>query len=126
MNKKPNIEGILKHSQEKSAITSKKVEKAIQDLIKQKGNINFNSIATKANVSKSFLYNHPVLRDRIEHLRKQQVGLKTIKNVKRKTTDSSKDVIIETLKNKNKQLRKENVNLKLQLEKYLNKMYEDI
>lgn len=56
--------------------------------------INVNDISNKSGVSKNLLYNHPESRDRIEHLRNQATGLKSVDQLKRRTTDSSKDVII--------------------------------
>jgi len=126
MNKNPNTEGITKYSKKKTIDAVMKVEKVIKDLIKGQQMINFNIVCTKSGVSKSFLYNNPELRDRIERLRKQQIGLQSSKHLKRQTSDSSKDVIIAALQNKNEQLKKENNELKLQLQKYLNKIYDEI
>lgn len=126
MNKNPNIEGISRHARKKSEVAYQKVEQVIKNLIKEQEMINFNNVSNKSGVSKSFLYKHSELRERIEHLRKQQIGLKSAKQLKRRTTDSSKDVIIASLKNKNEQLKKENKELKLQLQRYLNKTYDEI
>lgn len=126
MNNNPNTEGISRYARKKSEEAYQKVEQVIKDLIKGQEMINFNNISNKSGVSKSFLYNHPELRDRIEHLRNQQTGLKSTEQLKRRTTDSSKDVIIASLKNKNEQLKKENEELKSQLQKYLNNIYDKI
>lgn len=126
MNKNPNTEGITKYSKKKTEEAVMKVEKVIKDLIQGQQMINFNIVCTKSGVSKSFLYKNLELRDRIERLRKQQIGLQSSKHLKRQTSDSSKDVIIAVLQSKNEQLKKENKELKFQLQKYLNKIYDEI
>lgn len=62
---KRNIEGLLTHAKQKSQIAIKNVDKAIQKLIKEKEPINFSSVAELASVSKTFLYKHPEIKDRI-------------------------------------------------------------
>lgn len=93
-------------------------------MIKEGQKINFNSVSEKARVSKAYLYREPLIRKTIENLRQQQEGIHDFKKIKRKTSDASKDVIIETLKNKinllkhkNKLLESENEHLKTQLKK---------
>lgn len=126
MNKNPNTDGISLFAKKKSELALQRVEKTIKELVRNQELINFNNVANRASVSKSFLYNNLELRNRIEHLRKQQIGLKSGNNVKRKTSDSSKDVIIASLKNKNEELKKEIKELKQQLHKYLNEIYDGV
>src|SRR5690625_6172631 len=71
-------------------------------MIKQKQKINFISVAEKSGVSKSFLYKYSDIRNRIKTLRKQEEGLETPKQVKREMTEQSKDVIIASLRKRNK------------------------
>lgn len=101
-------------------------------MIKEGQKINFNSVSEKAQVSKAYLYREPLIRKTIEDLRQQQEGLHDLKTLKN-TSDPSKDVIIETLKNKinllkhkNKLLESENEHLKTQLKKDLGKVYENL
>jgi hypothetical protein len=61
------------------------------------------------------LYNHSTIRSRIDSLRKQEDGLEKPKQVKRKMSDQSKDVIIASLRKRNKLLEEENKHLKEQL-----------
>lgn len=107
--------------------------KVIQLMIKEGQKINFNSVSEKALVSKAYLYREPLIRKTIEDLRQQQEGLHDLKALKRNTSDASKDVIIETLKNKinllkhkNKLLESENEHLKIQIKKELGKVYENL
>jgi predicted transcriptional regulator len=107
-----NTEGLREFSQKKQQETAQKVDKAIQELIKSKDKINFNSVAEKAGVSKVYLYKHLELRDRIELLRKQQQGLPSPKQIKQEMTDSSKDVLIAAKNKRVKELQDEVKRLK--------------
>lgn len=64
-----NTKGIKDFLKLKSEITLTKVNQTIQMLIKNKEKINFNSVSTTAGVSKSYLYNHLDIRERINKLR---------------------------------------------------------
>ena len=59
-------------AQAKRAAATKRAEVALRRLIKAGDQINFRAVATAAGVSVDFLYRHPELRSRIEHLRSQQ------------------------------------------------------
>lgn len=97
---KRSTEVITALAKQKSEEAAKKVENAIKELIKNKKEINFNSVVTESGVSKSYLYNHPEFRKRIETLRKQQRQITTTSKSKIKKSDESKDVIIEALRYK--------------------------
>ena len=107
-----NTEGLIEFSQKKQQETAQKVDKAIQELTKLKGKINFNSVAEEAGVSKAYLYKHPEIRERIDMLRKQQEGLPSPGQVKREMTDASKDVLIAAKNKHIKELQDENKRLK--------------
>jgi hypothetical protein len=114
-NKSPNTGPLLKSIEDKKLKTIQKVETTIKEMIRQQIKINFNSVSERSGVSKSFLYNHSTIRSRIDSLRKQEDGLEKPKQVKRKMSDQSKDVIIASLRNRNKLLEEENKHLKEQL-----------
>ena len=95
-------------------------------MIKQKEKINFNSVSVKSGVSKPFLYKYTEIRSRIETLRKQQEKLDSPTQVKRNMTDSSKDVVIESLRKKVKHLEEENKKLKEQLKVDWAAVYNEI
>jgi hypothetical protein len=122
--KTPNIEGLRAHAQNKKDTTLKKVDAAIQKLIKEKSRINFNSVSMESGVSKAYLYNHTDIRGRIESLRRQQEGLPSPKQVKREMTDASKDVLIAAKNKRIKELQEENKHLKNELMKLRGKIYE--
>ena len=56
----------------KHTTATKRAEGALRTLIKTGEQINFRTVANTAGVSVDFLYRHPELRARIEHLRSRQ------------------------------------------------------
>lgn len=118
--------GLLKYSKQKTEQKKNDVDLALKKLIKQQGKINFNSVAEAANVTKAFLYRNPQIREQIETLRQQQFGLPSSKQVKRNTSDKSKDVIIASLRKKIKKLEEENTRLKEQRQKKLGDIYKNL
>lgn len=119
----PNTEGLKAHARNKKDATLKKVDAAIQKLIKEKGRINFNSVSMESGVSKAYLYNHSDVGDRIDTLRRQQEGLPSPKQVKREMTDASKDVLIAAKNKHIKALEDENKRLKAELATLRGKLY---
>jgi hypothetical protein len=64
---------VLRHAaQAKHTAATKRAELALRKLIKTGEEINFRTVAKAAGVSVDFLYRHPELRARIEHLRSRQ------------------------------------------------------
>lgn len=119
-----NTKGIKDFSKLKSELTLTKVNQAIQMLIKNKEKINFNSVSTTAGVSKSYLYNHLDIRERINKLREQQQGLSSPKQVKREITDTNKDILLAAKNKRIKQLEDENKKLKEEMMRLRGKLYE--
>ena len=125
-NKKPNTGPLLRSIEEKRKKIIQKVESTIKEMIRQQMKINFNSVSTKSGVSKPFLYKYSEIRSRIETLRKQEENLETPKQVKRRMTEQSKDVIIASLRKRNKILEEENKRLKEQLKVDWSAIYNEI
>ncbi|KAA0768076.1 transposase [Bacillus sp. BB51/4] len=119
-----NTEGIKNYAKLKSELTLSKVDQAIQILIKNKEKINFNSVSITAGVSKSYLYNHLDIRERIDKLREQQKRLPSPKQVKYEITDSNKDILLAAKNKRIKQLEDENKRLKKELMHLRGKIYE--
>lgn len=117
-------EGLLKYTKERTKTALTNVDRAIKELIKKGLKINFNSVSNAAGVSKSFLYNQYEIKKRIETLRNQQKELPSPKQIKRNTSDNSKDVIITALRVRVKRLEEENIKLKKQLEANLGNIYQ--
>jgi hypothetical protein len=126
INKKPNTSGLLKTAAEKKEKALKKVENSIKEMVKNQQRINFNTVAEHSGVSKTYLYQNKDFKSRIISLRSQQEVLYNPKQTKRNMTDNSKDIIIESLRRKLKELEKERDELKDQLKLYLGKLYDDI
>lgn len=122
-NNNPNIQKIIEFNKNKTIRKEEVVNKVITELIKGKEKINFNTVAEKSGVSKSFLYKNKTLKERIDFLRNQQNCLPSPKKVKNNTSDKSKDVIIESLRQKVKKLEEENKDLKKQLQSKLSDLY---
>ncbi|QWG94740.1 DUF6262 family protein [Bacillus toyonensis] len=110
----------------RKAITSQKVDQAIQRLVRANEPINFNSVASEAGVAKATLYNNQKLRNQIESLRQQQAQVPTLKQIKRKINESNKDAIIESLKRRVKRLEEENKQLREQLKVAYADVYKQI
>ncbi|PGQ83973.1 transposase [Bacillus anthracis] len=121
MTRKSNTTAIIQLSKEKSEKTRSRVEKTISEMALKKERINFNSVAHKANVSKSWLYKQKEIRTRVETLRGMQIN----ELAPRKTSKSprSEDVLIKTLKSRIKALEEENKLLKDQVQKLYGKLF---
>ncbi|REI04132.1 DUF6262 family protein [Staphylococcus felis] len=105
----------------KKANTEIKVNLAIERLLKENIEINFNVVSKYANVSKATLYNHKKIRNKIEELRKQNIQTNVIKG-----KNDGKNAIIESLKRKIKKLENENESLKNEIKVLYKKIYENI
>lgn len=63
------INALTEAAKVKSQNKTRDAEQAIRRLVKRGEPINFQAVQREAGVSHAFLYNHPELRKRIEHLR---------------------------------------------------------
>lgn len=106
--------------------TLQKVDEAIQRLIRARENINFNSVAGEAGVSKATLYNNIEIRKRIESLRKQQSHIPSSKQLKREMNNNNKDAVIASLQRRIKKLESENKQLREQLKVAYADIYKHI
>jgi AcrR family transcriptional regulator len=106
--------------------TIQKVDEAIQRLVRARENINFNSVAREAGVSKATLYNNVEIRKRIESLREQQSHVPTPKQIKREIDENNKDALIESLKRRIKKLEDESKQLREQLKVAYADVYKKI
>jgi len=113
--RQPNTQGIEQAAQKKREQTFERVNIAIQQLLKERRDISFATVAEVANVSRTWLYNNKVIREKIEELRNQSSS-KTAVPSHLKPSDSSKETIIKTLKERVKKLEIENRGLRDQLE----------
>lgn len=119
-----NTTSMVEFNKGKSVSKSKAVDDAIKRLIKNGQTINFNSVVAEAGVSKSYLYNHPDHRRRIEELRQQQIGRTSLKPIRSEKSDASKDVIIASLKKRIKELDSKNNSLEIENRKLRGQIYD--
>lgn len=125
VNKTPDIRGLVKHIKDKSEKTQWNVEEALKEMRAHSVPINFSSVARKAEVSKTYLYNHNFFRKEILKLR--EIPL-VMKKEEKKSADS-KDVLINILRDRIQVLEKEKAVLKIevkQLKKDRNKQLGEI
>lgn len=111
VNKTPDIRGLVKHIKDKSEKIQWNVEEALKEMRAHSVPINFSSVARKAQVSKTYLYNHISFRKEILILRKIPL---VVKKEEKKSADS-KDVLISVLRDRIQVLEKEKVVLKIEV-----------
>lgn len=100
-----------------------RTEKAISNLLQNNERVSFGAVARMANVSVSYLYKYPELKERIQDIRNQQ--LKNARKLTRPQTASekSKQVIIQQLRQRINTLEWEKKELKKQNEKMTGELY---
>jgi hypothetical protein len=125
----PNTYGLLAYAHRKAIETQNRVHQAIDQLLREQNTVNFNTVAKAANVTKSYLYAHQDVRDRIEVLRTQQ-GKERVERqwAERQRhpsrTDKTKDMLLIAKDRRIKALEAENSKLKDELKAAYGKMYE--
>jgi hypothetical protein len=112
-----NIDGLRVHAQEKAVDTARRAEAAIAHLLKEQRPVNFKTVAETAGISTAWLYGNETLKQRIMHLRVQQVPAVQVKIPPREQASSaSKEAMIAALRQRIQKLEKENNELKQQVE----------
>lgn len=129
MNKKTwsrDTRGLTAYAKQRGEEKQKRVDEALTRLLREQQTINFNSVAKAAGVSKAYLYNQPVLRERVEALRQQETEKVAQERVARSAgkTDASKDLVILAKERRIKELEEENRRLKKDLQVALGKTYD--
>ena len=105
------IEALQEAAAQKSKEAALRVDKALENMVKQGHKISFKSVAQTANVSTAYLYKQEDLRNRIESLRDQQKQQSKPKKIP-PASENSKAVIINNLREENKRLRAANDGLR--------------
>lgn len=112
-----NIDGLRTHAQQKALDTAHRAEAAIARLLKEQRPVNFKTVAETAGISTAWLYGNETLKQRIMHLRLQQVPAVQVKIPPREQASSaSKDAMIAALRQRIKKLEEENRTLRQQVE----------
>lgn len=95
-----NTDKLVMLAKEKSENTKQKVITTIDEMVKNGDRITFYSVYQKAGVSKSFVYSNNEIREVISKYRN--------KPIKRNQSKDAKDVIIDSLKLRIRELENEN------------------
>ncbi len=122
---KRNIEGLHTSAQQKSNATRRRAEEAIALLLKEQRTINFNTVAQTAQISTAWLYANEDIKQRIMHLRSQQLPKAQIKLPPREQASiASKDAMIAALQKRVHEQTKKIKELEQQLEVVYESLYK--
>ena len=121
-----NTTGLAIYTQQRKEQKYKQAEEAITVLLREHKAVNFTSVAKAAQVTKAYLYSQPLLRDRIEALRQQELEQEVHVSATRSVgkTDAGKDMVILAKDRRIKALETENHRLKKELQAALGKIYD--
>jgi len=112
-----NTLGLQANAQKKSEVTGQRAEAAIALLLKEQRPINFKTVAQTAGISTAWLYEHDAIKERIIHLRSQQMPKAQVKiPPKEQASNASKDAMITALQKRVKEQAAEIQKLKQQVE----------
>ncbi|HYU73289.1 MAG TPA: DUF6262 family protein [Ktedonobacteraceae bacterium] len=125
---KRNIEGMKGHAKRRAQETHERVDQAITTLVREHKPINFNTVATAAGVTKSYLYTQLDFRKRIEVLRQQEQErmIRQRGVLSGGKTNASRDLVILAKDRRIKELEVENRQLKKELQVALGKVYDKL
>ncbi|EFH88129.1 DUF6262 family protein [Ktedonobacter racemifer] len=123
-----NTNGLVAHAKRRAEHKQQQVDQAIDKLLREKKPINFNAVATAAEVAKAYLYHHPELRNRIEMLRASQRKLVPPHRSPSERTESSREVLLaaKDRRIKEQEQEQENQRLKEALKMALGRLYEQV
>ena len=119
-----NTQGLKANALKKKNDAIKRTELAIQKMLKENITINFKTVAEKAKVSTAWLYREPEIADRIKKIRAMNNSKNNNKLVLEKTSDTSKDALIATLKVRIKELELSNLEQKKTIEMLYGKLHD--
>ena len=127
----PNTRGLLAHAQRKAEETQQRVHQVIDHLLREQHTVNFNTVAKAAHVTKSYLYAHQDVRERIEALRtkldQERIERQWADRQHHQSkTDRTKDVLLTAKDRRIKALEAENRQLKEDLKVARGKLYEQV
>ncbi|MGH2506299.1 MAG: DUF6262 family protein [Ktedonobacteraceae bacterium] len=112
-----NTSGLRQTAQKKAETTRQRAEEAISLLLKDQRPINFKTVAETAQVSTAWLYANVDMRERITHLRTQQIPKPQVKiPFREQASTASKDAMIMALRKRVKEQEAEIRELKRQVE----------
>lgn len=112
-----NVDGLRTAAQRKAEVTQQKAETALALLLKEQLPITFNAVAETAGISTAWLYGNEAIKQRIMHLRAQQMP-KTQQKIplREQASNASKDAMIAALQKRVREQAAEIEKLKQQVE----------
>ncbi len=119
-----SMKGLEANWKQRSDGARTRVEDAINELQTKGAKINFSSVAKTSGVSKTFLYDDRMIRERIEQLRLADVDKEMNKRARYDTASKSKDVIIAAKDRRIAKLEEENRKLKSENERLRGRLYD--
>lgn len=119
-NNSPNVSGMVQFQKSKSQEKKDQVISTLKEMIAIGTSISKSEVCKRSGVSRTFLYSNPDLLELINNA--SQDAPVASKPQKARTTDKSKDLIIESLKRRNALLEKENKELRREKELLLGKL----
>mgnify|MGYP000217429860 FL=1 len=119
--KQARVDNLLQVQTARKEDSADRVFKAIERLQKIDGKINFTTVAKEANVSVSYLYKYPEIKQRIAEVRNKQRSFPTAPVAQPNSSSTGK--IITRLKEKIQQLENENKELKRKHEALAGQVY---
>lgn len=112
-----NVEGLRTTAHRKAEVTQHQAEAALALLIKEQRPITFKAVAETAGISTAWLYGNEAIKQRIMHLRAQQVPAVQRKIPPREqASNASKDAVIAALQKRVREQAAEIEQLKRQVE----------
>jgi Family of unknown function (DUF6262) len=89
-----NPDNLRASARKKSLETTERAQAALRDMLKRGEPITFRGLARNAKCSEDFLYSHPELRPRIEHMRDRQ---RTAPPLRRQSEEVSTSSVVRAL-----------------------------
>lgn len=112
-----NTEGLRANAHKKAEQTQQRAEGALELLLRERRPINFTTVAETAGISTAWLYEHDAIKQRINHLRSQQLPKAQVKLLPREqASKGSKDAVIAALQKRVREHAAEIEKLKQQVE----------
>lgn len=119
-----NMKGLEANWKQRADAARERAKAAIAELQMKGVKINFNSIAQTSGVSKTFLYDDSVIRERIEQIRLSEVDKAMNKRARYDKTSKSKDVVIAAKDRRIAKLEEENRKLRIENERLRGRLYD--
>lgn len=120
-----NIAGLRRSAKIKAETTRQRAEEAIALLLKERRPINFKTVAETAQISTAWLYAQEDIKQRIVHLRSQQVPKPQVKIPSREqASNASKDALIAALQKRVREQAEKIKELEKQLEVAYGSLYQ--